>query len=335
MTTRAQQFSIFLAGLRDSTGAAYDSYVLNFYEPGTLTAKNVWTEEEKTNAYSEYTLDSSGAATLYGDGVYKIVLEDTAGSTVETWEDFKIQYPLYNVVSVSATYSHTVDDDELVVDTSGGDITVTLLAASAWEKPLRVRNTGANDVILDGNGAETIEIGPSDSQSTFTVSSSGHSTLLSSDGTNVRIVGIPAIIGNGTLGVLRSAELTIANGSAANTITVTLADIYNGDSFSATGDIAKNAKVSGVALHTDGDILYIGDSVITGSVTAVIGCWVSVNTTTVTVTADPAQGTHGAPLSEDGIAIQFTDISGTDRDLAALVDLGTPLTLGLLYLTDE
>lgn len=52
------------------------------YAAGTLTPKTIYLDRGKTSvAANPYTLDSNGTAQLFGDGLYKIVVKDSAGVT--------------------------------------------------------------------------------------------------------------------------------------------------------------------------------------------------------------------------------------------------------------
>jgi hypothetical protein len=54
-----------------------------FYEVGSTTPKTVWLDRNKGSvAANPYTLDSNGTAQLYGDGLYRIVIKNAAGSTI-------------------------------------------------------------------------------------------------------------------------------------------------------------------------------------------------------------------------------------------------------------
>lgn len=61
---------------------------VSFYAAGTNSFKPVWTDNLKTSeAANPYTLDSRGAAVLYGDGNYKIVLKNVNNVVIATWDN--------------------------------------------------------------------------------------------------------------------------------------------------------------------------------------------------------------------------------------------------------
>lgn len=64
------------------------------------------------------------------------------------------------IISPTGDTTLTLDDDMVLVDTSGGAVTITLPpAADAVNKVYTIKNadTGANAVTVDGDGSETID----------------------------------------------------------------------------------------------------------------------------------------------------------------------------------
>jgi hypothetical protein len=185
MSTRAIQIELLLDGITNpTTGEVVDSGTVYFYAAGTTDAKNVWTEKEKTNAYTSYTLNGIGGIQLYGEGNYKIVIKDSNDSTVVTYDNIRLKYPNYYVHDISSNYTQDGDDDYLRVDTTSGNITITCAAAADWEQPLKVKKvTGSNNIIIDPNGSETI-----DGSATLTITSDAVVEIVS-DGSNLETVG--------------------------------------------------------------------------------------------------------------------------------------------------
>ena len=68
-------------------GSSYSGFTIDFYVAGTTTPKNVWTDADKTTAVNQITADSTGMATWYADGVYKMVIKDSNGTTLWTWDN--------------------------------------------------------------------------------------------------------------------------------------------------------------------------------------------------------------------------------------------------------
>ena len=191
MSTRAVQIEILLAGIRDaSTGELVNGGTAYFYSAGTTTAKNVWTEKEKTNPFTSYTLSAIGTALLYGDGVYKINVLDADGAQVSGFprDNVKVRHPNYYNRAVSSTTTQTSDDDFLEVDTTAGAVTINLLAVASWVSPLKVMHTaGANAITLDPSGSELIEGAASYA---FTAVGTIIEVVPNAAGTALRIAGI-------------------------------------------------------------------------------------------------------------------------------------------------
>lgn len=174
--TRAIQIETLMDGVRDpdddqpmNGGTAY------FYAAGTSTPKNVWTEKEKTNAYTSYTLGADGSIQLYGDGLYKIVVKDSAGNTEYTWDNVKIQANTFSVSTQNGTYTATPDDDVLLCN---GTFTVNLQTVDDFEHPVVIKNIGSGTITVDPNGAETI-----DGSTTLTITAQNKTLTLYPDTT--------------------------------------------------------------------------------------------------------------------------------------------------------
>ncbi len=75
-------FSFLLSQVRTSAGGALIGAQAYFYAAGTTTLQTIWLDRAKgTVAANPYTLDSNATSQLYGDGLYRIVIRDTAGVT--------------------------------------------------------------------------------------------------------------------------------------------------------------------------------------------------------------------------------------------------------------
>ncbi len=165
--------------LHPSTGAPLAAGTVNFYAAGTTTAKNAWTAKDKTGAITSATLAADGTYQAYGDGEYKLVIKDSSGATRYTWDNVRCQYPNFAIISKAAAYTATPDDDFILVDTSGGNVTISLQPSANFSKPLTIKNIGENSVIIDPDGSETI-----DGSATLTISTEGQSIELAPDGSN-------------------------------------------------------------------------------------------------------------------------------------------------------
>jgi hypothetical protein len=189
MSTRAVQITELLTGLvHPTTGEPLDSHTAFFYAAGTSTPKNVWTEKEKTNAYTEYDLSAIGNAQLYAEGLYKIVIEVAAsgddGDIIYTWDNLKFEHPNYYVHTITEDHDQTSEDDYVLVNTTGGQVTISMLAAADWTHPFKFRRTtGSNSVVIDPDGSETI-----DGSATLTINSDAIIEIVS-DGSNLITAG--------------------------------------------------------------------------------------------------------------------------------------------------
>lgn len=159
MTTRAIQIGFMLSNIIDpNTGLAVESGTVYFYAAGTTTAKNVWTEKEKTNPYTQYDLSAVGTAQLYGEGNYKVVVKNSADVTVLTLDNIRLEFPYYGIRTITETGSQVSQDDFILVNTTGGAVTINALAAASWTRPLKVmRISGSNAITFEPSGAETID----------------------------------------------------------------------------------------------------------------------------------------------------------------------------------
>lgn len=193
MTTRAANIGFLLSGLvSPTTGLPVSGGTVYFYEAGTTTEKYVWADIAKTSAYYSYSLSTAGTAQLYGEGQYKIVVKDSGGSTVATLDNVRIEYPYYGIRTVIATGSQVSQDDFLLVNTTSGAVTINLLTAANWTRPLKVqRIAGTNAVTLNAYGAELI-----DSDQTMVWNSDAIVEIIS-DGSNLRSAGTRSVVEDG------------------------------------------------------------------------------------------------------------------------------------------
>lgn len=187
-STRALQFDVLLAGLVDADGVPLASGTVYFYAAGTSTAKNVYTDKAKTAPYTYITLDTAGRSQVYGDGNYKVLVKDSAGTTYATWDNVYVRAANYYARTVTSSATATEDDDFIMCSTNGGAITITLpdISDGLISHPLIIKRNGSNNVVIDGDGAETI-----DGAATYTISVDKRSVELISDGTNWQISAIP------------------------------------------------------------------------------------------------------------------------------------------------
>jgi hypothetical protein len=146
--------------LRDpDTGEPLNGGSVEFYEAGTSSSKEVWTEQSKTNSYYTYTLDSNGVAELYGDGNYKVVVKDSSGQTEYTFDYLKIQSNEFIVRTVtSSSVSVNQEDDLIIADSTNNNITINLDDLNNFSRPVVIKKvSGNNTVTVDGYGSQLID----------------------------------------------------------------------------------------------------------------------------------------------------------------------------------
>jgi len=135
------------------------------------------------------TINRNGSDTLDG-GTAAIVLTDVASGLLLTadasnnWSVLSAgaSAPNLSVVTKTTNYTTTSSDDVILVNTAGGNITISLhAAANAVKKRITIKKISldANDIIIDPNGAETI-----DGETTVTLRAVRESLTIVPDGSN-------------------------------------------------------------------------------------------------------------------------------------------------------
>jgi len=219
MSTRALQIECLMTPLIDyRDGSICSAYTAYFYSAGTSTAKNVWTEKEKTNAFTSKALGSSGAIQLYGDGVYKIIVKDADATTVYEWDNVKVQHPNIAVLSKSGTYTATVDDDYIIV---GATMTLNLFAAASATHPICVKLNGSYTLTIDPSGAELI-----DGSSTYSLTTSGAAVWLFAYGSAWYVANATSVTAVSAINLVASI-----GGSAELTAKATTIDIMTNNQY--------------------------------------------------------------------------------------------------------
>ncbi len=99
MSDRALPFQPFMQ-YTDNSGTILNGGKLYFYEAGTATPKTTWADSAMATANDNpVTLDSYGRATIFVRGLYKVILKDSAGVTISTWD--YLYYPNISTVGAS------------------------------------------------------------------------------------------------------------------------------------------------------------------------------------------------------------------------------------------
>jgi len=158
---RATQFEIFASGALYS-GAPIVSGYAKFYSAGTTTAKNAWSDKDKSSAVTKQALDAEGRAEVYGDGIYKIRIyqgdPDTTGVLRVEIDDYKCMGVIGGVVTVTSDYTVDRDDDIVLVDTTSGNITISFETVTGFDTPVTIKKIAtANTVTLDPYSTQLID----------------------------------------------------------------------------------------------------------------------------------------------------------------------------------
>lgn len=86
----AIQIDFLLAGIRDLSGNPLNGGLVYTYSAGTTTDKATYTDKDKTSpATNPIVLDAYGQSQIYADGIYKVVVKTSAGTTLYTWDNVK------------------------------------------------------------------------------------------------------------------------------------------------------------------------------------------------------------------------------------------------------
>ena len=152
-------------GNDDATDVA-SGWKLNFYDTGTTTRKDTFSDNELTTANANPVVaDSSGrwSDIFLESGTYKVVLTDA--DDTEKWTADPVTGGIGSSGTVdekTASYTITVDDGTKViaVDATSAAVTITLLASATagdgFEITVLKSDSSANAVTVDGNASETI-----------------------------------------------------------------------------------------------------------------------------------------------------------------------------------
>lgn len=136
-----------------------------------------------------------------------------------------------------------------------------------------------------------------------------------------------AIIGDSSGRVLRQVQLTIDDGTNANTLKCTVASLWNGDTIGVTDNVAKGATTGDFTLDANGEYLIVETAGLSGNVLMAQGI-LSINPGGTAATLDCF-----ATANDIKLALR-DNAASTLLDLTALVDVGAPIEVYILYLTD-
>jgi hypothetical protein len=170
MTKRAQQFECLAAGIMDAGSPIATGYV-RFYEAGTTTLKNAYADKDKGSSFTKLALDADSRGVAYGDGIYKLKFyagdPDNGGTdTGITIDNYKCTAVLGAIRTVTSADDIDRDDELVMVDTTSGNITVTLEDVDTFDNPVTIKKIAAgNTVTIATTDSQTID---GDSTATLT-----------------------------------------------------------------------------------------------------------------------------------------------------------------------
>lgn len=85
---------VLLSGIRDTSGNPLAAGLVYTYEPGTTTARALYTDTGlSVPAANPVVLDAYGMATVYSNNSYKFVVKTSAGTTLYTWDNLTLTAP--------------------------------------------------------------------------------------------------------------------------------------------------------------------------------------------------------------------------------------------------
>lgn len=181
----------------DDSGNPLNAGTIDIYDAGTTNARTVYQDDGEATAWTQpITLNSAGrltASVYVPTGDWKFVLKNSSGTTLVTEDNIPgavtipsatFARPRTPIVTKAANYTVVSDDlgKKFEVDASGGDVTITLIAAASATAGdnLWVQNVGATgQVTIDGSGAETIN-----GSATLTLQAQYDWVMLQTDGAN-------------------------------------------------------------------------------------------------------------------------------------------------------
>ena len=191
----------------DADGAPLAGGKLFFYEAGTTTPKDTYTDSGAgTSNANPVILDAEGAAQVWGNGTYKVVIKDSADATLSTVDDINVpglpavdgggadDGKLLGVTGSTYTLTDTLTDFKIktfnhqliypgqVLDgTSQIKVYFSTAERLHFIKPFIA--AGAVTVVLNKNGASNIQFGVSPSAS-IAVSATPTTSIVNNGGLN-------------------------------------------------------------------------------------------------------------------------------------------------------
>lgn len=157
---KATQVDFLLSGVSDNSGNVLSNGQVFFYVAGggLSTPKSTWADSGKVTLNSSpVTLSSGGTANIYADGLYDIVIKDSAGTTVRTFLNLTFDTQTHTETHISTSIvgytTGTVNNYSVTIaDYKGGGTGVRALLIVSFH----ITNTLTSTLNVNGGGAQTI-----------------------------------------------------------------------------------------------------------------------------------------------------------------------------------
>jgi hypothetical protein len=119
---------------------------------GTTTLKNAYADKDKGSSFTKLALDADSRGVAYGDGVYKLKFyagdpDDGGTDTGITIDNYKCTAVMGAIRTVTSADDIDRDDELVLVDTTSGNITVTLADVDTFDNPVTIKKIAAGNTV--------------------------------------------------------------------------------------------------------------------------------------------------------------------------------------------
>lgn len=150
----AQLIEMFASGFKAADGTNLAGGKVYHYVTGTTTAKDVYTDGGSvTPAAQPVVLDARGCAAIFGDGIYKFVIQDSTGAVVQTIDGVDVGRAsntgfLKADGSVEATGSLLFSNTKGITGKNSGGTTRAIASVDSVADTVLIGNTSSGCRIL-------------------------------------------------------------------------------------------------------------------------------------------------------------------------------------------
>lgn len=207
--TYALQVEFIANGVHASDGTLLAGGKVWTYEASSFTPKSLWLDRDKTSVASNpVVLDGQGRANVYADGIYKFVIQTSAGLAVRTMDDMA-----YTDTASGSTFSSAVTITSTsvpqmrinngpyfskeTVAAAGGMHTVETAAGTTLKSttgPQLTLDNGTQNVTMNVDATSHLEVNNQIEATGLTLSSGGNTATLTPSATNALTVAESLII---------------------------------------------------------------------------------------------------------------------------------------------